>query len=111
MSIKSAGEMRERLTITGVVKIDNGRGGWTTQKQTIGTFWAYIEQQSAKEVIRYNSEDTRVKSQIVTRYHPAIKPGVEYEGRTRDGRKFEMGAAIKRTKAPRGYEFAAEEVY
>lgn len=105
------GQMNERLTLVGTTKVDNGRGGWTETDTPAVTVWAAIIQQSAAEVIRFNSEDTKIKTKIQTRYHPDIQQGVEYKGTTPEGRTFEMGAAIERNKAPRGYEFVAEEVF
>lgn len=33
------GKMKDRITAVTMKKVPNGRGGWTIEELTIGTFW------------------------------------------------------------------------
>ena len=66
------GEMKDRILAVQLLKIPNGRGGWTKEEITIGTFWAKVEELNARNIIQYRQADLNTNTKIVMRANDQI---------------------------------------
>lgn len=66
------GQMKDRITAMTEKKVSNGRGGWTIEELTIGTFWGKIEDLSARNIIQYRQADLNTNVRIIIRANVQI---------------------------------------
>jgi SPP1 family predicted phage head-tail adaptor len=66
------GYFRDRVDVKKVVRVENGRGGWTDREDDIGTFWAYAQPLSARNIVQYRQADMNVNTQFTLRMNTAI---------------------------------------
>lgn len=78
------GQMKDQIIIQKAVRISNGRGGWTTQTETLGTFWAVVLPIRAGEISHFRQLDENINSQIFIRYDERVDTDclIEYRGKT-----------------------------
>jgi hypothetical protein len=61
------GQMKDRIKVVHINKIDNGRGGFQRREVEIGTFWGSIEEQSARNIVEYRQDEMRTNTRIIMR--------------------------------------------
>lgn len=66
------GEMKHRVTAMTKKKVPSGRGGWTIEEIEIGTFWAKIEDLTARNIIQYRQADLNTNTRIIMRANDQI---------------------------------------
>jgi SPP1 family predicted phage head-tail adaptor len=66
------GYFRDRVQVNKVTRVDNGRGGWLETETELGTYWAYLEPLSAKNIIQYRQADMNVTTRFTMRMNTAI---------------------------------------
>ena len=66
------GYFKDRVSVKFVQNTDNGRGGWTHSETDIGTYWAYLEPLSARNIIQYRQADMNVNTKFTMRYNASI---------------------------------------
>lgn len=70
-----SGFLDQRVSVTTIQKVFDGRGGWINKEVSLGSFWASIEPLSVFEQNQYSSMDADVDTKIYMRYNPAFKGG------------------------------------
>jgi head-tail adaptor len=68
----SIGKMRDRINVSFMKKIDNGRGGWTLEEEAQGEYWGEVLELSARNIIQYRQADMNVNTEIRMRSNDKI---------------------------------------
>lgn len=66
------GYFRDRVDVKRATRVDNGRGGWTDTEDEIGSYWAYCQPLSARNIVQYRQADMNVDTQFTMRFNTAI---------------------------------------
>jgi SPP1 family predicted phage head-tail adaptor len=88
----SIGKMKDRVTAKNKIKVDNGRGGWTYDEQTIGTYWAEVAPLSARNIIQYRQADKNTNTLIKMRYDSKITVDTVFYAR---GNRYDLEELIE----------------
>ena len=85
------GQMKDRIRVVHVNKIDNGRGGFRRNEVEIGTFWGAIEETSGRNLVEYRQAEMRTNTRIRVRKDSRITRQCELYSR---GQKYEIEEII-----------------
>ena len=66
------GYFKDRVNVKFAQNVSNDRGGWTQTENDVGTYWAYLEPMSAKNIVQYRQADMNVNTKFTMRYNSAI---------------------------------------
>lgn len=66
------GEMKDRITVHHINKLDNGRGGFLRKEMPIGTFWGQIESLRDAKLVQYRQADLNSNTRITMRIDSRI---------------------------------------
>lgn len=75
------GELNRRVIIQKRRTIDNGRGGFTFEYDTVGNTWAAIMPMNQIEINRYREADIETNARIIVRYNPDAEMRPQAEDR------------------------------
>jgi SPP1 family predicted phage head-tail adaptor len=89
------GSMKDRIRVDSQIKKDNGRGGWTYEYSTVGTWWGKITELSAQNIIQYRQADMNVNTEIVMRANTKISRDCILYAR---GNKYRVEEITEKTK-------------
>lgn len=87
------GKMKDRITAMTLKKVPNGRGGWTIEELSIGTFWGQIEDLNARNIIQYRQADLNTNTRIRMRANDQITKECVFYAR---GYKYKLEEIIEK---------------
>jgi SPP1 family predicted phage head-tail adaptor len=80
------GNMKDRVKVVHINKIDNGRGGFQRREVEIGTFWGEIVETSARNIVEYRQAEMKTNTRIrmrkdsrITKQCVLYSRGMKYE--------------------------------
>jgi len=82
------GRLRERVTISRLVRTPDGQGGFSESWTTLATIWAAVEPYSVRYVVEGRQPEEDIRYRITVRRRsdlvPALGDRVTWSGRTLD---------------------------
>jgi SPP1 family predicted phage head-tail adaptor len=73
--VVDAGRFNRQLTIEHEVEVEDGCGGYVTQKQSVGSAWACISPANAKQVTRADNSVVKASHKITLRFNADVMAG------------------------------------
>ena len=86
-----SGFLDQRVTVTAIQRVFDGRGGWTNKEVTVGTFWAAVMPLTVYEQSQYSALDTDVNTKIYMRYNPTFTSSMSIKFR---GKRYRVQGII-----------------